>query len=265
MRALRNSLIIVGAVFIVAVLAIVGTKLFSDPSRSVNEAQSESATSPAVRGQVSPAQKGSWTATAQGVPVYLPDNEDGEVLTEELAASEMKACDPMSNPRAPEGNRVEQVHDRYLVFSTTDGPSRIEDGVPVGYAHTPAGAMVAYYNASAAIAPIHEDGSHDPLSKKAWNRLIEPGLDLDSIPVSKGIYSRDEAAFPFFFRVVGCNDETVTVEFANAYFAGGEPIAAVRAQMVWIDDDWKINREAPMDVRVVTSEEVKNWTRVKIG
>lgn len=265
MRALRNSLIIVGVVFIIAVLAVVGTKLFAGPSGSVSEAQSESATSPAARQQDSPAQNGSWTATAQGVPVYIPDNEDGDVLTKELAASEMETCDPMVNPRAPEDTRVEQVHDRYLLFTTTDGPAKIEKGLPVGYSHTPAGALIALFNGYTAVMPIHEDGSHDPLSKEAWTRLIEPGLDLETIPVSRGVYSMEEAAFPFFFRVVGCNAETVTIEMANAYSGGGEPVVATRTQLVWVDGDWKINREAPSDARGVTSEEVKNWTRVKIG
>lgn len=264
MRALRNSLIIVGAVFIIAVLAIVGTKLFSDPSRSVNEAQSESATSPAVREQVSPAQKGSWTATSYGVSVYIPSAADGEVLTNKLASSEMQECDPMAVPRVPIETRVEEIDSRYFLFTTTDGPSKIEKGLPVGYSHTPAGAATAMYNASVALIPVDTDGKTFVRSDAARERLADP--ELDPLPMDEvGGYSKEGAAFPFYFRVLSCNQDAITLEIANAYGATTEPIAAVRMQMVWRDNDWRVNVAAPIETRDVTGDEVGSWARWKIG
>ncbi|MDD7586037.1 MAG: hypothetical protein SPK00_01675 [Corynebacterium glucuronolyticum] len=196
------------------------------------------------------------------MPVYLPDNEDGDVLTKELAASEMETCDPMVNPRVPEETRVEKVHGRYLLFTVKDGPSKIEDGLPVGYSHTPAGAATALYNASAVLTPVNADGSPDSTSQAAANKLYEP--KLGDLPSGDQVYSLKDAGFPFYFRVLGCNSEVVTVEYGVGY-RSGEVVATIRSQAVWRDGDWKFNVMAPTDGEAATKEDVVGWASWKIG
>ena len=264
MRILRNITITAVVIFLIAVAALIGLRLASGPTdRAETPAVTTPPTAPVLEKKTTGSKGGSWTATQGGFPVFIPENEDGEILTKDLASSEMETCDPMVNPRAPEETQIQQIHSRLILFTTTDGPSRIEDGLPVGYSHTPAGAATAFYNASVVVNPVNSPEGETSISQEAAKKLFSP--QIEPLRVEDSEYSLDGAAFPVRVRVLACNKETVTIEVVNSFSPAGAPIVANRVQMVWRDNDWKVNLEAPTDWRKVSSAEVESWTRWKIG
>ena len=70
-------------------------------------------------------------------PVQLPANPAGEILPQ-------TGRTPSDANGVPDGLMWQKLYDLPIVpFSTSDGPTKIKDGVPQGWAHTPQGAALA--------------------------------------------------------------------------------------------------------------------------
>lgn len=275
MRALRNVLIAI-LVVLIMIAAFLTWKLLENRERHDDAITSETTVAVKETSEAASAEKGSWKSTDYGVPIYIPKNPDGDIFTKKLASSEMDKCDPRVNSRAPEDTRVEEIGDKYYLFTASDGPSKKKDGVLLGYSKTPAGAVTALYNAIVKVLPYSDDSSGEitmdesaealfTISEERMKEFAASGEKLTDEDMKDGLYQKEEFGFPYYFHVLGCSADAVTIEFARAMSATSEPVVTSTSQLVWEDGDWKVNLDSKITGRLVDYDDVAGWTRWNVS
>ncbi|MGW5440469.1 hypothetical protein [Nocardia asteroides] len=252
----KASTSLVLAVVIVVVIVIAGIAS-AIVLRDRNSAPA--ATSPTTSAVLPTAPRPSGTAGEFGTPeidefgrrVDVPVDPAGQPLPQ--TGAQRKPGDPDWLTGAPAGTRDKGGWQRVgagevVPFSTSDGPTRVVDGVASGYAHTPQGAALA---AAYVVWRI----SAEPGNKALWEHaLLTTPADMDRYSSERaagrlpdtlpGDMARLLRAFDAF-RVTSFAEDLAVVELAmrsEPDSSGSPRWATMRLPMHWDDTDqmWRL-------------------------
>ncbi|MCP2315895.1 hypothetical protein APR12_001228 [Nocardia amikacinitolerans] len=204
-----------------------------------------------------------------GRRVDIPNNPAGQPLPQD-PTHQRKPSDPDWLTAAPEGTQAprgwQRVYGASVPFSTSDGPTRIEDGLAVGYAHTPQGAALA-------AAQITYRLNARPADRDLYVRQVrvsaqqiaayDRALDEDRLPKQQ-----PEKVTRYFvasdaFKVENYADDLAIVRFASRgpVVDGKQLWAALRLVMVWDAGDWRLKPATSNGAQTEYIESLEGWTK----
>ncbi|WP_426722048.1 hypothetical protein [Corynebacterium auriscanis] len=207
-------------------------------------------------------------------PVWTPRNHDGDLPKKESLKEGMDKCD--KGEVSLEGKTQQQyVNARYLVVNDQAGPSRLDKGVPRGYAHSPQGAVVAAMNLAGYGVYAQGDGIGQEIDKALWTtsktaQEKRQSLALDSSS-QRDLENSRAIMHPGAdkFSVKTCSPNLVVVEVA---FTEGEATKSnpdsegdlvFRVPMFWRDGDWKPDFSGSADdMMVVQNADLSSYKKV---
>ncbi|MFF2082491.1 hypothetical protein ACFVVM_01885 [Nocardia sp. NPDC058176] len=222
-----------------------------------------------------PAQAAGGTGFAEpevdvlGRRVDVPNNPAGQPLAQE-PGTQRTAADPDWLTAAPVGTTKphgwQRVFGASVPFSTSDGPSRIEDGLAVGYARTPQGAALAAAQityrlnarpadrdlyvtqvrvSSAALAAYDSALSSDRLPKQQPERVTRYFVASDA------------------FKIDDYADDMAIVRLASRgpVIDGKQLYAAMRMIVVWDEGDWRLKPSTTTNTQTEYVESLAGWTK----
>lgn len=231
-------IVLVSAVFVVAALN-------DDDSESTNNAVPP--TSTYVAPTADPGASGFGTPTTDfiGRKVMIPNNPAGQPL-DQKEPGDRGGC-AASPAVSPEGVMIQRTFDVSNLFSTSDGPTRIEGDRAVGYRQTPQGAALAAWNIFKRMG-VGGDVSEDVLFNQVvmtdeQRQKIESLGPLDGPGIDPAALKYDQAAEAF--RIVSCDKDFVSIEYAVIQAGDDKGMfperrwLGYRMAVVWRDGDWK--------------------------
>lgn len=187
------------ALLVVVILTIRNSD--DDTSTSAEPTSSEEAPAapPAIPGQI--------IADKVGRQVLVPNNLDGEPLS--TTTDNGGSCQDV---RSPAGIQIQKIHNRFVLFSTDSGPTKIVNGVPSGYADGPRGAILAGINTLELIY-----GGGDITREVMLNHMVLPAERRAEVMATTAPPASDrENNVPaaIAFKIASCSDRGVVVQFA---------------------------------------------------
>ncbi|MET3642744.1 hypothetical protein ABIC73_004347 [Prescottella equi] len=189
---------------------------------------------------------GNPTADMLGRKVMHPNNPAGQALAQ-TAPGPRTECDPGAPVTSPTGVMIQTTFDTPNLFSTSDGPTKVDGLIARGYSHSPQGASLAAYNiwqrfqlgGDVAAAVLENQAVADP---EVMKRFEAEGM----AETRASAETRKVTPAPSAFRVLSCDPDFVVTEYATRYFGDEngpfptERWATFRFNMVWQDGDWKM-------------------------
>ncbi|MCQ4626189.1 hypothetical protein KBX18_11645 [Corynebacterium sp. CCUG 69979] len=172
-------------------------------------------------------------------PVWTPVNFEGDLPPKsELVDGGFEQCAEGNVTLAGE-TQQQYVYGRYLAVNNEAGPSRMENGVPAGFAHSPQGAVMLALNASAYGAPGGGDEVGDAVDD-AWWSTYEPLQKKKSAAADYDRSSRrvDLAPPAGFYNVVECSEDVVVVEIGMDFTVSGGEAISTTIPIYWKDGKW---------------------------
>ncbi|NKY89548.1 hypothetical protein [Nocardia veterana] len=257
------SAAVIALIVIVGVFVYVGRDSSSSDARQADTAPSPAAGSGAT-GFAAP------DTDLFGRRVDIPNNPAGQPLPQN-PAQEHSPSDPDWLTAAPAGTTEprgwQRVYGASVPFSTSDGPARIdENGLAVGYSHTPQGAALAAAQITYRLNA--RPGDRDLYVRQvrvtaqqiaAYDKAREDGKLPEQQPdrITKYLVAPDA------FQIENYADDMAIVRLAaRGPVNDGKPVwAAIRLIMVWDNGDWRLK---PTDTRATQSQYVdtlQGWTR----
>ncbi|MFI9511369.1 hypothetical protein [Nocardia sp. NPDC052566] len=209
-------------------------------------------------------------ADAFGHRFDLPKNPAGQPLTQN--GGQRKPTDPDWLTAAPGGTTEQGGWQRIyngpvIPFSTTDGPTGIENGVPIGLGHTPQGAALA-------AEQIYWRTAARSTDRALWQQLViltpQEQADRDKkLAEGKIPEQLPESAKPLLFasdafRIESYSDEFAVVRIARKtrdFLHGGRSWVAMRLNMAWRDGGWKLKSSASEAQPLETIDSIDGWTQ----
>ncbi len=200
----------------------------------------------------------------------IPKDPAGQPLSQ--SGAPRTPTDPEWQSGAPGGTNQpggwQQVYGGPVVpFSTTDGPARIDNGVPSGFAKTPQGAALA-------AEQIYWRTVARPTDHTLWQQLvilapeelaerdrkIADGKVPDVLPesVKPLLYASDA------FRIESYGDDFAVVRVARKtreFLHGGRSWVAMRLNVVWRDGGWRLKSSAGDAQPLETIGSIDGWTQ----
>ncbi|WP_433206629.1 hypothetical protein ACQP1G_20415 [Nocardia sp. CA-107356] len=202
-----------------------------------------------------------------GRRIDIPRNPDGALRAQTVPPKH--AGDPDWLSAAPAGLREQggwqRVHGAVVPFSTSDGPTRIHDGVADGYAHTPQGAALAaamsLYQVAARPGDRAVSAARLVLSP-ADQATLDSGINSGRLPHQQpASLTRTLIAYDAF-RIDTFADDLAVVRLA----VRGEQSAQARSwvtakiPMVWYQGDWRL-RGNGNQLPTETVYDLTGWTQ----
>ncbi|WP_430336158.1 hypothetical protein [Rhodococcus sp. ACT016] len=186
------------------------------------------------------------SADLLGRKVMHPNNPAGQALPQ-TAPGPRTECDPAAPVTSPTGVMIQTTFDTPNLFSTSDGPTKVDGLLARGYSHSPQGASLAAYNiwqrfqlgGDVGTAVLKNQAVADP---EVMKKFDEQGMSETSVSAE----TRRVTPAPSAFRVLSCDPDFVVTEYATRYFGDenglfpNERWATFRFNMVWQDGDWKM-------------------------
>jgi hypothetical protein len=182
-----------------------------------------------------------------GRKVMIPNNPAGEVLPQQDPAARI-GCDPVRGVPSPESVMIQRNFDSPHLFSTSDGPTRIDGDLLRGYTRTPQGAALAGWNTWERLQVGGETARRVLADQVVMTD--EQRTKVDEVPALGGPElrqsARQAAMAPEAFRVLSCDAEYVSVEYAVAKMGDengpylNRQWLGYRFTMLWRDGDWKL-------------------------
>lgn len=204
-----------------------------------------------------------------GRRVDIPNNAAGQPLPQD-ASKQRKPGDPAWLTAAPAGTTAPQgwqrVYGASVPFSTSDGPARIENGLAVGYAHTPQGAALAAaqityrLNARPANRDLYVTQVRvSPQQLAAY----ETALAADKLPEQQPEKVTRYLVAPDAFKIDDYADDLAIVRLAarGPVVDGKQLWAAVRLVVVWDAGDWRLKPTSSTNSQTEYLETLEGWTR----
>ncbi|RMI30612.1 hypothetical protein [Nocardia stercoris] len=204
-----------------------------------------------------------------GRRIDVPNNPAGQPLVQ-VATKPRSATDPDWLTAAPAGTTEphgwQRVYGASVPFSTSDGPARIDNGLAVGYSHTPQGAALAAaqityrLNARPADRDLYVRQVRVTAAQiAAYDKARSDGKLPDQQPERVTRY----LVAPDAFQIENYADDLAIVRLAarGPVTDGKQMWAAVRLVMVWEDGDWRLK---PTDGAAGHSDYVDSltgWTK----
>lgn len=141
---------------------------------------------------------------------------------------------------APKDVTWQVWHAIALPFSASAGPSHVDGQVAAGFAHTPAGALIAYAQASSRFIAATDPGWQD-----VYTTMLAPGPGRDeNIQARTRLHLTGTPAPGTFAQFAGFRFISYAPTDAVIQIASKNPNAttyvAVVAHMTWLDGDWKL-------------------------
>ncbi|WP_225725484.1 MULTISPECIES: hypothetical protein [unclassified Nocardia] len=199
-----------------------------------------------------------------GRRVDVPNNTVGQPLPQYPSLQRTPAA-PDWLTGAPHGVRDpggwQRVFGASVPFSTSDGPARVEDGLVVGYAHTPQGAALAaaqiYYRS---VAHPSDRALYDRQMVLTESQKAEIDRDGSHLPqlwpeaVTRYLVASDA------FRIPSYSTDFAVVELATpANIVGARTWRVIRLAVTWVDSDWRLTVPAAGSV-AQTLTSLEGWT-----
>ncbi|WP_405493424.1 hypothetical protein [Nocardia sp. NBC_00511] len=262
----RVSFGVIASAALVAVIVIAGLVVYfgrSDtPSASSAGTTSVSADSDAT-GFAAP------DVDLFGRRVDVPNNPAGQPLPQDTS-KQRKATDQDWLTAAPLGTTAphgwQRVYGASVPFSTSDGPTRLEDGLAVGYSHTPQGAALA-------AAQITYRLNARPADRELYVRQVrvaaqqaaayDQALADQKLPKQQPEKVTRYLVAPDGFQIENYADDMAIVRLAARGPAsdGRQLWAAVRLIMVWDSGDWRLKPSTSNTAQTEYVDSLAGWTR----
>ncbi|MFI5716989.1 hypothetical protein [Nocardia sp. NPDC051750] len=201
--------------------------------------------------------------------VDIPNNPAGQVLPQD-PSPQRNPADPDWLTAAPAGTTAprgwQRVFGASVPFSTSDGPQRIEDGLAVGYSHTPQGAALAAAQITYRLnaRPAHRDLYVRQVRVSAqqiaaYDKALESELLPEQQPTSVTKYLVASDAF----KIDDYADDMAIVRLAlRAPALDGKPVwVTMRLIMVWDAGDWRLKPTTSPNTQTEYVESLEGWTR----
>ncbi|WP_067859636.1 hypothetical protein [Nocardia shimofusensis] len=203
-----------------------------------------------------------------GRRVDIPNNAAGQPLPQD-PARQRKPSDLDWLTARPAGldqpRGWQRVYGASVPFSTSDGPARLEEGQPVGYAHTPQGAVLA-------AAQITYRLNARPADRELYVRQVrasaqqlaeyDRAMDQNRLPEQQPERITRYFVAPDAFQVESYADDLAVVRFASR----GQVVddrqlwVALRLVMVWEAGDWRLKPATAEGSRTEYIESLAGWT-----
>ncbi|MEV0292485.1 hypothetical protein [Nocardia sp. NPDC050710] len=204
-----------------------------------------------------------------GRRIDIPNNPAGQPLSQD-PVRQRKSSDPDWLTGAPEGTTAphgwQRVYGASVPFSTSDGPTRIEDGLAVGYSHTPQGAVLA-------AAQITYRLNARPADRDLYLRQVrvsaqqiaayDKALDENRLPKQQPEKITRYFVASDAFKVENYADDLAIIRFASRgpVIDGKQLWAALRLVMVWDAGDWRLKPSTSNSAQTEYIESLQGWTR----
>ncbi|WP_342319207.1 hypothetical protein [Corynebacterium mayonis] len=188
-------------------------------------------------------QPGQYSVDILGRPVWTPNNDQGDLPNEgalERQANPERCAPPM--PQLDGKTQIQYLNGRYLVVNDKYGPSRLEEGVPVGYSPDPFGAVIAAMNQMGYGLYAQGDEIGYKIDEKLWSTSQTAAderafLQQDRRPPSENARALMVPAAAGV-RFQACSESVATIDVAIQ--AGPEePYVVARVPMIWKEGDWR--------------------------
>ncbi|MET7769039.1 hypothetical protein [Nocardia sp. NPDC005366] len=198
----------------------------------------------------------------------IPNNPAGQPLSQD-PSRQRKPTDSDWLTAAPEGTTAprgwQRVYGASVPFSTSDGPTRIEDGLAVGYSHTPQGAALA-------AAQITYRINARPADRELYLRQIrvsaaqiaayDKALNENRLPKQQPEKITRYFVASDAFKVENYADDLAIIRFASRgqVIDGRQLWAALRLVMVWDAGDWRLKPSSSSGAPTEYIESIEGWT-----
>lgn len=203
-----------------------------------------------------------------GRRVDVPNNPAGQPLPQD-PSKQRKPSDGDWLSAAPAGTAEprgwQRVYGASVPFSTSDGPTRIEDGLAVGYSHTPQGAALA-------AAQIVYRLNARPADRDLYLRQVrvnaqqiaayDRALAADKLP-----QQQPEKITRYFvasdaFKIDDYADDLAILRLASRgpVVDGKQLWATVRLVVVWDAGDWRLKPATSANTQADYIESLAGWT-----
>ncbi|MBF6463897.1 hypothetical protein IU427_01725 [Nocardia beijingensis] len=259
-----------GAVLAVAVAAVVTVVAVQDDAPQDRVSQTTTASENRADSTTAESSFVSSGKDSFGHRFDVSKDPAGQALSQ--SGGQRTPTDPEWRTGAPGGTNQpggwQQVYGGPIIpFSTTDGPARIENGVPSGFAKTPQGAALA-------AEQIYWRTVARPTDHTLWQRLviltpeeladrerkIAEGRVPDVLPESAKplLYASDA------FRIESYGDDFAVVRVARKtreFLHGGRSWVAMRLNVVWRDGGWRLKSSAGDAQPLETIGSIDGWTQ----
>ncbi|MFE9783792.1 hypothetical protein ACFYO7_00265 [Nocardia salmonicida] len=221
-----------------------------------------------------PAQAAGGTGFAEpdvdllGRRVDIPNNPAGQPLAQE-PGTQRTAADPDWLTGAPKGTTKphgwQRVYGASVPFSTSDGPSRIEDGLAVGYARTPQGAALAAAQITYRLnaRPGDRDLYVTQLRvSTAQLAAYDSALSGDKLPAQQPKKVTQYFVASDAFKIDDFADDLAIVRLASRgpVIDGKQLYAAMRMIVVWDAGDWRLKPSTTANTQTEYVESLAGWT-----
>ncbi|WP_063050070.1 hypothetical protein [Nocardia arthritidis] len=259
----RVSFGIVASAAVLALIVVVGIFVF------VSRDEEQAGGAPAVTAGSGGTGFASPEVDILGRRVDIPNNPAGQPLPQD-PSRQRKPTDPDWLTAAPQGTAEphgwQRVYGASVPFSTSDGPTRIEDDLAVGYAHTPQGAVLA-------AAQITYRLNARPADRDLYVRQVrvsaqqiaayDKALADDRLPEQQ-----PEKVTRYFvasdaFKVDDYADDLAIVRLATRgpVVDGKRLWVATRLVMVWDAGDWRLKPSTNNNTQMEYLESLTGWTQ----
>ena len=211
---------------------------------------------------------GTPTTDFVGRRVMIPNNPAGQPL-EQKDPADLGGCDPTRPVVPPAGVMIQRTFDIVNLFSTSDGPARLEGDRAVGYRQSPQGAALAAWNIFKRMGvggAVSEDVllNQVVLTDRQRNDL-EAGGPLGGPGIDPAALKHDLAAEAF--RILGCDRDFVSIEYAAIQPGDGKGLfpqrrwLGYRMAAMLRDGDWKFLPDAAGLAPAPYTALGEEWTR----
>ncbi|GAB2633722.1 hypothetical protein ACWDYH_34675 [Nocardia goodfellowii] len=204
-----------------------------------------------------------------GRRVDVPNNSAGQPLPQD-PGRQRKPADPDWLTAAPAGTTQphgwQRVYGASVPFSTSDGPTRIEDGLAVGYAHTPQGAALA-------AAQITYRLNARPADRDLYVRQVRVSAQQiaaydKALTENRLPKQQPEKVTRYFvasdaFKIENYADDLAILRLATRgpVVDGKQLWAAMRLVMVWDAGDWRLKPATSSGSQTEMIESLAGWTK----
>ncbi|APA99604.1 hypothetical protein [Nocardia seriolae] len=259
---------VIASAALVAVIVIAGLVVYFG-HRSKPSAKPEVGTAPVTASDSGATGFASPEVDLFGRRVDIPNNSAGQPLPQDTA-KQRKTTDSDWLTAAPQGltepHGWQRVYGASVPFSTSDGPARMENGVAVGYSHTPQGAALA-------AAQITYRLNARPADRDLYVREVRvPAEQLtaydQALADQRLPKQQPEKVTRYLVASDGFQIENYADDMAIVRLAVRGPVvdnrqwwAAVRLIMVWDAGDWRLKPSTSKTSQTENVDSLAGWTR----
>lgn len=245
----KQKWLIGAAVLLVLVLTATAFAWFAgNDGTTTTTAPTTAPTTSAAAGQGNNGESGFATPTADtfGRKIYVPNNPAGQPLPQHDPGPRVE-CAPGQQPTAQGGMTIQRNFDMVMLYSETDGPTRIDGDLARGYSHSPQGAALAAWNIWHRMREGGDVTKQVLLEQTVHDADLQKKLETEPVPESgRTVEQKRSMTVPDGFRVLSCDDDFVVLEYAVRQIA--DETGALREprwigmqwSMLWRDGDWKM-------------------------